>query len=706
MSGYKFDCPQYVDFTKPFSGDEADALDDFFGGPPEKSAEVEEPQPGKSEELAGPVTPSNVPIKQDKPTVGRSCRSASLERNHKRRSTGPVTRKHGSMELGRKPRGKLRRSGSLDRRKGSTGTSDNSKQMTAETAYATRLRLTKPTTPSFMKRETKMQFAAPAVSTEQLEMRKIQELRQELARKRKIADESRRKAQAAPGPMRATVHHVTKAEGFHFATDSRIKDHTMETRLDMKQKDFTSTLRSQTDCVPDTARNGPTIPQPFKLAGKKRKRDLSGDSNSEFKSVAQQVAQFSSRTPERFRVSKKDGGKKTEMATGPYQVHVTIPVTPNFETRGRKRQHKIVSQAELDEIEVEELKKYKFKAHPVNKKIFKNPNTGVRKVPKKEPTQPIEMKLETERRVPTRQNNSQEDSFKAYEFRAKPVPSAILKHPVGVGQPKAHQLTVPESPAFVLKNRLRSFTKHVPTPPQESHSSLHVHPVPHVGIPFQPKLDHRVTEPQPFSFEVRDKLKAVEKEEKIKQVYEEEKKKREFTAQLLPIVSPDLPPKVVRSATKVVPFELEVDLRGAKKAEEWTFKLEEELKQQRALANFKAHSSSVLHKAPFVPIKSDKPLTEVLDFELNTESRAERRAEWEQYQKERCDEADRHQEVRQARLEEEQREEAEQLRAETVFKHNEVRHYKPITIQPSDKPLTQPETPKFSARLNPKTLRC
>ena len=49
--------------------------------------------------------------------------------------------------------------------------------------------------------------------------------------------------------------------------------------------------------------------------------------------------------------------------------------------------------------------------------------------------------------------------------------------------------------------------------------------------------------------------------------------KREFTAQLLPIVSPDLPPKVMRPATKVVPFELEVDLRGAKKAEEWTFKV-------------------------------------------------------------------------------------------------------------------------------------
>ena len=29
MSGFMFDCPQYIDFTKPDC--EADALDDFFG---------------------------------------------------------------------------------------------------------------------------------------------------------------------------------------------------------------------------------------------------------------------------------------------------------------------------------------------------------------------------------------------------------------------------------------------------------------------------------------------------------------------------------------------------------------------------------------------------------------------------------------------------------------------------------------------------
>ena len=55
---------------------------------------------------------------------------------------------------------------------------------------------------------------------------------------------------------------------------------------------------------------------------------------------------------------------------------------------------------------------------------------GVRKVPKKEPTQPVAMRLETERRVPARQNSSQEDSMDQYEFHAKPVPTAILKHPV------------------------------------------------------------------------------------------------------------------------------------------------------------------------------------------------------------------------------------------------------------------------------------
>ena len=49
--------------------------------------------------------------------------------------------------------------------------------------------------------------------------------------------------------------------------------------------------------------------------------------------------------------------------------------------------------------------------------------------------------------------------------------------------------------------------------------------------------------------------------------------KCEFTAGLLPVGSPELPPKVIRPPTKLIPFELEVDLRGAKKAEVWGCKV-------------------------------------------------------------------------------------------------------------------------------------
>jgi len=48
--------------------------------------------------------------------------------------------------------------------------------------------------------------------------------------------------------------------------------------------------------------------------------------------------------------------------------------------------------------------------------------------------------------------------------------------------------------------------------------------VPHVGIPFQPRFDHRATEIKPFSFDERDKEMFARKEEKIQKVFEEEKK--------------------------------------------------------------------------------------------------------------------------------------------------------------------------------------
>lgn len=54
--------------------------------------------------------------------------------------------------------------------------------------------------------------------------------------------------------------------------------------------------------------------------------------------------------------------------------------------------------------------------------------------------------------------------------------------------------------------------------------SMANHKVPFSGLPFQPALEHKITEPEPFSFDSRDKERWAMKEQKIQQIYEEEKK--------------------------------------------------------------------------------------------------------------------------------------------------------------------------------------
>ena len=50
---------------------------------------------------------------------------------------------------------------------------------------------------------------------------------------------------------------------------------------------------------------------------------------------------------------------------------------------------------------------------------------------------------------------------------------------------------------------------------------------------------------------------------------------------------------------------------------------------------FKARPASVLERAPFVPQRSDKPLSEIDDFQLNSDRRAEEREAYEVQKKHR-----------------------------------------------------------------------
>lgn len=94
--------------------------------------------------------------------------------------------------------------------------------------------------------------------------------------------------------------------------------------------------------------------------------------------------------------------------------------------------------------------------------------------------------------------------------------------------------------------------------------------------------------------------------------------------------------------------------------------------------------------------------TEVSDFELNSDRRAVQREEFELWKKEREVELEGHRRQREQRQKEEEEAAIAKLRAEMIHRPNPVRRYNPVIVKPSDKPLTEAESPRFSDRLRAK----
>jgi targeting protein for Xklp2 len=90
---------------------------------------------------------------------------------------------------------------------------------------------------------------------------------------------------------------------------------------------------------------------------------------------------------------------------------------------------------------------------------------------------------------------------------------------------------------------------------------------------------------------------------------------------------------------------------------------------------------------------------EVSEFELNLDRRAVQREEFEMHKKAREAELEGLRRQREQRQKEEEEAAIAKLRQELVHHPNPVRQYKPVIIHPSDKPLTEAESPNFSDRL-------
>ncbi|XP_038577520.1 targeting protein for Xklp2 isoform X2 [Micropterus salmoides] len=535
----------------------------------------------------------------------------------------------------------------------------------------------------------------PNSSVEQ-EMERIRTLQREVALHRKKNEASYKAALAGIPPPKKTVLSTTVPKEFCFNTNTRSKI-TMSSSTVHKEVDFITQLRKPSS--PAKAVRGATVPKPFNLSTSSKRKV---DEPPAYVSMAQQIERYQKQTPDRYHLRSRKSQERGPSRVKSEHMKLTQPHTPELMTRQRSRPPTVKSSSELEAEEVERLNKFKFKALELNKRILESAE-GLKKPAVKEPTVPEGFELQIEKRLQERQSTKkpQEEEEKPHAFKSQPLPKKILEGVVGVPEKKVVHPTVPESPAFLLKKRIHLEPKfeEVKRP-----SPIKAPPVPHFGLPFQPRLqeNHHV-EVCPFSFEERERERRALREKKLEEKRNEEVP--QFRAQPLPDFNTVvLPEKKKLEPTKPEPFRLQLDERGAVKISRWEQMVKEEQKQQEEAAQFKARPNTVTHKEPFQPKKESRaavgipPSTVVEAFELSTERRARERQELEQLASEK--EALRAMMEEQQRREEVQkeREEIARLRQEQVHKAQPIRHYKPVAVKKSEVPLTIPHSPNFSDR--------
>nr|XP_045013157.1 targeting protein for Xklp2 isoform X2 [Jaculus jaculus] len=528
-------------------------------------------------------------------------------------------------------------------------------------------------------------------STEEQELEKRMKMQQEVVEMRKKNEEFKKLALAGAGqPVKKVASQVTKTVDFHFHTDERIKQHP-KNQEEYKEVNFTSELRKHPPS-PAGVSKGCTIIKPFNLSkGKKRTFD---ETAATYVPLAQQIEAFHKRTPTRYHLR----NKKDDISLLPSKSSATKisrdPQTPVLQTKQRARPVTCKSTAELEAEELEKLQQYRFKARELDPRILEGGPILPKKPPVKPPTQPIGFDLEIEKRL--RERDSKKSEEEHFEFHSRPCPTKILEDVVGVPEKKVLPITVPKSPAFALKNRIR-----MPTREEEEEDEpvvIKAQPVPHYGVPYKPQIpEARNVEICPFSFDSRDKERQLQKEKKIKEMQKGEVPK--FKALPLPhFDNINLPEKKVKNVTQAEPFCLETDKRGAQKAEIWKHQLQEELKQQKEAACFKARPNTVIFQEPFVPKKEKRPVAVQEPFQLATEKRAKERQELERRMAEMEAWKTQHLEEVRRREEEQEKEELAKLRKELVHKANPIRKYQAVEVKSSDQPLTVPVSPNFSTR--------
>jgi len=518
--------------------------------------------------------------------------------------------------------------------------------------------------------------------------RNIDEVRERLA---KPTSSSRAKAQPALKPM-LTVKPViikmalTQPKEFQFATDHRVRAG-LRSGSDSSQGSGQKIVPMQSQLIP-------------RVETRDRVRRHSADPANKFLSQAEQIQRYQKATPDRFRSRPHSQGRNTpggrSRSRSPGQAGLTVPKTPQLATRGRIRPSHVLSKEEREDREVEENAMKQFRAHGVGENM---PRYKQVEVEKKGCTIPEPFSL----------HGSNKSFPKVFvedqipEFHAKPFNPRLMSGPMGVPARKEANVIVPKSPAFALKQRLadRQEKKKEQMALKQEVPVIRARPAPHHGVPVQlSNVSKNVTQLEPFSFAQRDQAILVRKEEKIKSFLNEEKAAREFHAQPIPKAVETggrLPERQLQPLTKPEPFKMAIEERVEQRLAKWHEGLAKELEEQKKATQFKATGAKVLHCAPFIPKPSDKPLSEVSNFTLHSDRRAEERFHYDQERSAKEAELEGAKRQQEERRKVEVEHEVARMRKAAVHKAQPVKHYKAMEVKPSDRALTMPSSPLLQA---------
>ncbi|GMJ09881.1 targeting protein for XKLP2 [Hibiscus trionum] len=451
--------------------------------------------------------------------------------------------------------------------------------------------------------------------------------------------------------------------------------------------------------------------------------------------VREQAAPFVSMAEmlKKFQSSTRDLSFPHRSSSNMPPLKLTRPKEPELETAQRTRSVRVKSTAELEEEMMAKIPK--FKARPLNKKIFEAP--PLPSIPRSTPKPPEfqEFHLETMARASknaetssvastevSRQNNQwkphltepktpvlqtslrarpikvkssieleQEELEKAPKFKARPLNKKIFesKGELGIFCNAKKQVTIPQEFHFATHER-------VPPPAAvfdlfdklslNSESS-------HDPIP-------RKTIPNPFHLHTEER--GAEKEKKfvmevIGKRFEEERA-RVPKANPYPYTTdyPVIPPKPEpKQCTKPEPFPLESLVRHE---EEMKREMEERKKKEKEEVQMRVFKAQpVLKEDPIpVPEKARKPLAQVQEFDLHVNHRAVERAEFDQKVKEKEMIYKRYREESEATRMIEEEKALKQLRRTMVPHARPLPKFDhPFCPQKSSKETTKPKSPRL-----------